>query len=164
MSAKPAKPADAAAEPEAAPRSKKMLFIIIGAVVFALAAGGGAAWFFTKGSGEHEEVKEAPPKDPIFMPLETFTVNLGDGETILQTEITLQVSDPKEVEAIKLQMPRIRSRLLSLLSSKLPDNLGSIEDKKALSDEIKAEVNKPFHEKGDPQHVEDVLFTSFIIQ
>lgn len=164
MSAKPAKPEEAAAAPEAAPKSKKMLFIIIGAVVFSLAAGGGAAWFFTKGGDEHKEVKAAPPKNPVFMPLETFTVNLGDGETVLQTEITLQVADQVEIDALKLQMPRVRSRLLSLLSSKLPENLGSIEDKKKLADEIKAEVNKPFHAKGDPQHVEDVLFTSFIVQ
>lgn len=164
MSAKPAKPADAATPEAPPPKSKKMLFIIIGAVVVALAAGGGAAWFFTKGSNENKAVEVAPPKDPVFMPLDAFTVNLADGDSVMQIEITLQVADQEQVAAIQLQMPRVRSRMLSLLASKLPENLSAVEDKKKLADEVKAEINKPFHEKGKPQKVEDVLFTSLIIQ
>lgn len=156
--AEPEKTAD-----EAPPKkSKKMLFIIIGVVV--LLAGGGGAWFMTQGKHEPGEEKVEPAKPPVFLPLETFTVNLQGGEQYLQTDITLQVADQAQVELIKLQMPRVRSRLLVLLSSKQVGELATSEDKKKLAKEIKDQVSQPFHPKGKPQQVEDVLFTTFVIQ
>lgn len=143
-------------------KSKKMLFIIIGVVV--LLAGGGGAWFMTQGKAGHESAEAKPPEPPVFMPLETFTVNLQGGEQYLQTDITLQVVDAAQGDEIKLQMPRIRSRLLALLSSKQPDELVSAEDKRKLAGEIKDQVALPFYPKGKPQKIEDVLFTSFVIQ
>ncbi len=149
---------------EAPPKkSKKMLFIILG-VVLLLGGGGAAGWFMTQGKGGTEEAEAKPPKPPVFMPLETFTVNLAGGEHYLQTDITLQVSEQAEVDAIKMHMPRVRSRLLSLLSSKDAENLATPEDKQKLRKEILEQVNQPFHPKGKPQTVEDVLFTTFVIQ
>jgi flagellar FliL protein len=161
-----AKPAEAAEAAEAAPakKSKKKLFIIIGALVILLAGGGAAAWFFTQGSHESKKAEAEPPKAPVYLPLETFTVNLHGGEQYLQTDITLQVADEIQVEAIKLHMPRVRSRLLTLLSSKQAENLVSEEAKKKLAREILAQVKQPFDPKGKPQEVSDVLFTSFVIQ
>lgn len=144
-------------------KSKKMLFIIIG-VVLLLAGGGGAAWFMMQGKSGEEAAEATPPKPPVFMPLETFTVNLQGGEQYLQTDITLQVVDAAQADEIKLQMPRVRSRLLSLLSSKLPEELVTAEDKKKLASEIKDQIAQPFHPKSKPQKVEDVLFTTFVIQ
>jgi len=143
-------------------KSKKMLFIIIGVVV--LLAGGGGAWFMTQGKTGPEEAEAEPPKPPVFLPLETFTVNLQGGEQYLQTDITLQVVDAAQGDEIKLQTPRIRSRLLALLSSKQADELVTAEDKKKLAKEIKDQIALPFHPKGKPQKIEDVLFTSFVIQ
>ena len=144
-------------------KSKKMLFIIMGVVVV-LAGGGGGAWFMTQGKHEPGEAKVEAPKPPVFMPLETFTVNLQGGEHYLQTDITLQVADPAQADEIKLHMPRVRSRLLALLSSKNAENLATSEDKKNLAKEIKAQLVQPFYPKGKPQQVDDVLFTSFVIQ
>lgn len=156
---KPAPAADAAPK-----KSRKMLFIILGAVVLLLAGGGAATWFLTQGGHAAKEVKEEPPKPPLFMPLETFTVNLQGSEQYLQTDITLQMADETEMETIKLHMPRVRSRLLMLLASKDADTLSSEAGKKALTQEILAQVNQPFDPKGKPLHVSDVLFTSFVIQ
>ncbi len=157
-----AEPAEAA---EAAPpkKSKKKLFVILGALVVLLGGGGAGAWYFMAGSAP-KEAHEEPPKPPVFLPLETFTVNLQDGEQYLQLDITLQVSDPAQLELIKLHMPRVRSRLLALLSSKHADELATVEDKKKLTQEILAQVKQPFDPKGKPQQVDDVLFTSFVIQ
>lgn len=157
--AEPEKTADEAPQK----KSKKMLFIIIGVVVL-LAGGGAGAWFMTQGKHEPGEAKVEPPKPPLFMPLETFTVNLQGGQHYLQTDITLQVTDPVQVDAIKLHMPRVRSRLLALLSSKNAEDLATTEDKKKLALEIKDQVSQPFYPKGKPQQVDDVLFTSFVIQ
>jgi flagellar FliL protein len=143
---------------------KKRIFIIAGALVVLLGGGGGAAWYFLQG-GEHSEQAEAePPKAPVFMPLDTFTVNLQGGEQYLQTDITLQVADEIEVETLKLYMPRIRSRLLTLLSTKHAEDLTSETSKETLAREILAAVNLPLVAKGKPQQVSDVLFTSFVIQ
>lgn len=156
-------PAEAA---EAAPpkKSKKMLFIIVGAVVL-LVGGGAAAWFLTQGGHDGKEAAEAaPPKVPVYMPLDTFIVNLQGGEQYLQTDITLEVADQAQVDLIKLHMPRVRSRLLALLSSQDAENLVTAEDKKKLAQAIVAQVNQPFAPKSKPQQVEDVLFTTFVIQ
>jgi len=144
-------------------KSKKKLFIVLGLVVL-LAGGGAGAWFMMKGGAGGETADAPPSKPPVYMPLETFTVNLDGGEHYLQTDITLQVSDAAQADAIKLHMPRVRSRLLALLSSKNAEALATTEDKKNLATEIKAQVTQPFYAKGKPQQVEDVLFTSFVIQ
>ena len=164
--AKPAEPVepDEAAEAAPAGKSKKKRFAIIGALVVLLGGGGAAAWFLTQGSHASKEVEAEPSKAPVFLALETLTVNLQDGEQYLQTDITLQVADQAQGDAIKLYMPRVRSRLLTLLSSKHADELSTTEDKKALAQEILAQVKLPFDPKGKAQQVDDVLFTSFVIQ
>ncbi|MBU1394667.1 MAG: flagellar basal body-associated FliL family protein, partial [Gammaproteobacteria bacterium] len=112
--ARPAVPTEAA-EPdeaaEAAPagKPKKKLFIIIGALVVLLGGGGAAAWFFSQQDDTPKDAKEAQEKPhtaPIYLALETFTVNLQDGERYMQVDVTLQVTDQAQVDAIKLHMPR----------------------------------------------------------
>ena len=151
-----------AAEAAPASKSKKKLLIVIGALVVLLGGGGAGAWYFLQGS--HAAKKVEPPTLPVYLPLETFTVNLQGGEQYLQTDITLQVADQAQVDAIKVHMPRVRSRLLTLLSGKQADELVSAEDKKKLAQDILVQMKKPFDPNGKPQLVEDVLFTSFVIQ
>jgi len=153
---------------EAAPASKKKLIIIIAAVVLAL-GGGGAAWFFTqqKSHTKKEEVKkEEPVKAPVFLTLDTFTVNLqpDPDEKFLQVDISLQVASAEAAEAIKLHMPAVKNRLLLLLTSKSAAEISTVEGKQDLSNEIIAEVKKPFAPNAKPQEVLDVFFTSFVVQ
>jgi len=145
---KPAKPAAPAAPAEGAapPKSKKMLFIIIGVVVLLIA--GGAGWYFTKGhapEGEHAaEVKVEPVQDPKYISLgENFTVNLlhEDGDQYLQAGITLKILDPALEGQIKARMPEIKSKLLFLLSNKLPSELQTAAGKQKLVSEIIAETD-----------------------
>ncbi len=155
-----------AADAPAGSNKKKMMIIIIAAVLV-LAGGGGAAWFFlhAKQPSEHvKEVKKIGP--PVFVSVDTFIVNLqseGDDQ-FLQANLTLQVQNPDHVELIKLNMPKVRNRLLMLLSSKKPSEISTIEGKQQLAAEIIAQVNLPFNDKGPEQDVSDVMFTSFIIQ
>lgn len=152
---------------EAAPpkKSKAKLFVILGLLLVVLGGGGAAAWYYLKGSGDgHAEAKPAKVEPPQFVPLETFTVNLQDSEQYLQVDITLQVPDAASVDAVKQHMPRVRSRLLALLSSKHAEELFTPEDKARLAQEIRAEIMKPLHPSIQPPKVDDVLFTSFVIQ
>lgn len=158
----------AVAEEAPAPSSKKKLIIIIAAVAL-LAGGGGAAWFMMNKKDDHkkEEVKhEEPAHAPVFLTLETFTVNLqaDPDEKFLQLDISLQMATPEAAEALKLQMPALRSRLLMLLTSKSAAEISTGEGKQQLTDEIIAEVKKPFAPTAKPQEVLGVFFTSFVIQ
>ena len=170
--------ADAAAPAPSGGKGK--LFIIIGAAVLVLAlGGGGAAWYFMHGSGEeaaaepakkeHSSSKKKKKKNeapPEYVAVEPFTVNLQPehGDQYLQVAFTLQVDSPEQVEIIKANMAKVRSRVLLLLSGKKASEISTVEGKQQLAGEILAAVNEPFIEHGDDQEVSDVLFTSFIIQ
>ncbi len=142
--------------------------IVLAAVLVAGGGGGGAAWFFLHGKADGEPHKKAAVKSgpPVFVPIEPFTVNLQpeNGEQYLQVAFTLQVNGAEQVELIKENMPKVRSRLLLLLSGKKASELNTVEGKQQLAHEIIAQVKQPFEEKGAPQDVSEVLFTAFIIQ
>jgi len=172
---KAGKAAPEAAEAPAPKKSKMKLIIIIAvAVVIVAGAAGGAMMFLRSSSppaagGEEKkkETKSEPAKAPVFVTLEPFVVNLqaeGGNDQFLQVALTLQVPNAEQEEKIKNFMPLVRSRLLLLLSSKKAADLTSGDGKKKLQDDIIATVNQPFAEKGDPQEVSAVLFTSFVIQ
>ena len=154
---------------EVAPKSKKKLIIIIAAVVLLAVIGGGAGWFLTHQKSDHKKAEakhEEPAHAPVFVTLEAFTVNLqpDPDEKFLQTEISLQVANPEQAELLKALMPAVRSRLLMLLTSKTASDISTSEGKQKLSDEIVAEVKKPFSKDAKPQEVTGVFFTSFVIQ
>jgi flagellar FliL protein len=151
-----------------APKSKKKLIIIIAAVAL-LAGGGGAAWYFLqpKADAHKKEVKkEEPEKPPVFVTLETFTVNLqpDPDEKFLQVDLTVKVAKPEQEEELKQHMPEIRNRVLMLLSSKKASELTSLEGKNALAKEITDQIKLPFSKEGKPQEIQGVFFTSFVVQ
>jgi len=150
-----------------APVASKKKFIIMIAAMLVL-AGGGSAWYFMHQKSDHKkEVKhEEPAKTPVFVTLDTFTVNLqGEpDEKFLQLDMSLQVASAEVAELLKVQMPAVRNRLLMLLTSKKATEISTMEGKKQLSDEIAAEVRKPFSVGAKPQEVSGVFFTAFVIQ
>lgn len=171
MATKAAKPAAKGADAaEAAPaKSKKMLFIIIGAVLV-LAIGGGAAFMLMGGKSkkadeEHAEEKSSS-KVPVFVVIEPFVVNLQQetGDQFLQVALTLQVPNAETAESIKVFMPQVRSRLLMVLSSKKASELLTSEGKRNLTDEIIDQLGEPFAGGGKGPSINDVFYTSFVIQ
>jgi flagellar protein FliL len=180
--------------PPAAPKKKgKGKLIAIVAAVGLLASGGAAAWYFLAGAEEAtEEVaqgdkkgdpkkaaeakknadkkaadkKAAAKKAPVFVPLEPFTVNLRDDDSshYLQVAIVLEATDSSAVDNIKVQMPIIRNGILLLLSSKRSDDLGTLDGKQKLAQEIVAEARKPLTGAGVAPGIEGVYFSSFVIQ
>lgn len=167
--------------------SKKKLILIIVAVVVLLGGGGGAAWYFMghktpeKGASkevhgeaageeaageEHASEGHAEAKVPTFLALETFTVNLqpDPDEKFLQVDVTLQVDSAETAEHLKVQMPAVRNRMLMLLTSKQASEISNSEGKEMLSEEMLAELQKPYSKGGKPEKISSVLFTSFVIQ
>ncbi len=134
----------AEAPKETAPPKKKpkMLLIIVGAVLL-LGAGGAGAWFFLqKHQPDPAAVAEAQRKkdmkNRVFVPLETFTVNLADEHEgrLAQVGVVLEVRDNAMADEIKAVMPMVRSRVLMILSAKLARDLLSAEGKQQLALQI----------------------------
>ena len=155
---------------EEPPKKKKgKLFLVLGILLVLGGASGGAAWYFTQSDTDAKpaEHKEEKPQPPVFVTLETFTVNLqadGGGEHYLQVGIDLKVTDPTVVELVKLHMPEVRNGVLLLLSSKSAEQIAGLEGKQKLSAEIQEQVNKPLNGKATGKGVTGVFFTSFVIQ
>jgi flagellar FliL protein len=147
-------------------KSKMLIFIIIGVLVFLL--GGGAGYYFVmmkKDPAQSTEVKKVvEPKDPIYVVLEPFTVNLSGGGQYLQMAITLQMKDDKSGVRIKAYLPSVRSRILLLISSKTAEEITNEEGKLTLKSEIKEAIEKPFAEGASPIEIFEVLITAFVIQ
>lgn len=164
-----------APEGEAAekPKKKGKLLIMLIALLLLGGGGGGAAWWFLKGNKPQDpkaaaQKKEEPEKPPIFIRLESFTVNLKKVDTedhYLQIEMQFKVVDPKVDAAVKLRMPEIRNALLLLLSNKTQAELLTVEGKQQLSSDIVTQSNQIIRAKEPAKDgVVGVYFTSFVIQ
>ena len=155
---------DSESRTEKKPGGKRIAMIAVSAVLALGAAGGGAAWYM--GRGQEGADTGAAERVPVFVALDTFTVNLhseGD-EQHLQTNLTLKVNDEAVAESIKLHMPEVRNRIVLLLSSKAASEILGVEGKKKLAAELVSEIRQPFREGGPEQRIQSVLFTSFVIQ
>ena len=177
-----AAPVDAAAVPK---RGKKKL-ILIGVVVLlvlAIAGGGAAFWMMQKRAAEAAAAAAAedgddapvakkaakPTGPPTFLPLESFVVNLADRDVdrFAQVGITLEVTDAKSAEQLKLYMPAIRDGILMILAHKKSAELLERAGKEQLATEVLQASLAPLNldDKSDaPPPVRKVHFSSFIIQ
>lgn len=165
---------------EAQPKSKKTLLIaIIAVVVIGIGAG---AFLFMKGksgakhggeeaaateeggrgeeAGGHGEAS-AQGKGTVYN-LDPFIVNLQDnsGTRYLKLTINLELAPGSGKEEINTQTSQIRDSLIILLSSKSYADIGTVEGKYQMRDEIVARVNQ-FLTKTK---VKTAYFTDFVIQ
>lgn len=153
-----------ASPPVESRKSSKKLFLILAGILLLVFAAGISWYFMANSSADPNREQEAPP---VFLSMEPFTVNLQPediGEQYLQVVFTLQVEDQAQIDAIKLYMPLIRSRILMLLANKKASDLNTDAGKKKLQEEIAAQVSEPFTPRGQSQKVTGVFFTSFVIQ
>ena len=163
----------AAATTEAPPpaKGKKKLIIIVAVVALVLAGAGGAAAFMMKkkASAEAAEAADAdadagdpapakatakhdPKATPVFVPMDTFTVNLADreAERYAQIGITLEIDDTKTGDQIKNYMPAIRNNILMAIADRTAAELMGREGKTRLAEKIKRETARALgYEVGD---------------
>lgn len=180
-------PAPDAAKP---PKSKKMLIIIIAAVVL-LGGGGAGAWFFMhkpaeetseeegksakseKGEkaekGKKGNKKEAEAKLPAqFVGLDPpFVVNFEPGASarFLQITVQLMTRELHMKEFLEANNPIIRNDLLLLFGNKHVEEVSTQEGKEALRAAALEAIRKIVKEEGgEPEAIEAVYFTSFVMQ
>jgi flagellar FliL protein len=149
------------------PGPMKRIILIVLIVIIAAAAAGAGVWFFMSKRAPVATAAEAPPPPaPLFFPLESMTVNLqsDDGQQhFLRIGLTLKLSDAKTQQELTDHMPEVRSHILLALSNKHPEDLAPLEGKRALAGELKTLIEQP-SDRGAPIHVQDVLFTEFVVQ
>jgi len=99
---------------------------------------------------------------PTFFSLSPFVVNLQDniGTRYLKLTLKLELEYPEAENEIKAQLPRVRDALIILLSSKNYTEIGTVEGKYRLRDEIVKRVNRFITDAP----VEGAYFTDFVIQ
>ncbi|PLZ00674.1 flagellar basal body-associated protein FliL [Burkholderia sp. WAC0059] len=160
-------------QPEKPGRAKlKRILLIVLIALVAAAAAAGATWFTVARhfglsllTAKHEVPKPPPP---VFFPLDPMTVNLqpddGGDTHYLRIGLTLKVDSEATRQRLADQMPEIRSRLLLALSNKRPEDLEPLEGKRELAKELAVLIAKPTEPGEPPAHVEDVLFTDFVVQ
>lgn len=175
------KEAAAPAEGEAPKKKSKLLIIIIAVVAIVLIGGGAGAYLLLskpaaekKAKADHgdeevaaddaEEEDEEEGKPPVYEKLDTFTVNLADQESYLQTEVQLVLADTQVQGKVKARMPEVRDVLIRLLSSKTAEELAQPEGKDKLAQEVQKAVNEVLGVKKKSKGVKKVLFAAFIIQ
>jgi len=121
------------------------------------------------------EEKSKPPATPKGPPLylaldPPLVVSLEDNGTIrfLQVTVELMSRDKDVITNLQTHMPVIRNNLLMLLGGQSIPSLTNREEKEKLRQESLAEVRKILkNNPGKEEHpgtVEDVYFTSFVVQ
>ncbi|WP_167852442.1 MULTISPECIES: flagellar basal body-associated FliL family protein [unclassified Escherichia] len=118
-----------------------------------------------KSSGIEQRIGEI--EEPIYTPLDTFTVSLKPGadgtEHVLCVGLTLSLKDPRSQELLRRSIPVVRSRLLMLFSQQMMESLSTDEGKKQLIQKVEKELAKPLSGKQTVK-VTDVLFNVFILR
>ncbi len=157
---------------DAAPAAKKKskLHLILAAVVV-LACAGGGAWFFLGKGIEGEAGKEAKQEvlaPAVYVAFEPpFVVNFDSGgkARFLQVAIEVMTRDLHVAEELETHKPVIRNDLLLLLSNQEYATLSSREGKEHLQHEALEAIRHVIQTNGgEPEAVESVLFTSFVMQ
>jgi flagellar protein FliL len=181
-----AAPASPAADGAAAPvKGGKKKLIIIAAIVAVLVIGGGAGAFFAlKGKPaeavegkdgkegadgkavKSSDAKKDPKAKPIFVPFESFTVNLADKEyeRFGQIIFSIETVDAATGDAIKTHMPAIRGRVLISFSSRTVTELTGREGKEKLAQDILTDARKSLGLADDDKSLIAVHFSHFVMQ
>lgn len=162
-------PKETAAETQTPPpKSKKMLFIGLAVGVLLLAGiNGVVVWKVLSSDSadaktlEQEKAVVVKEKDGFMFSLDPFIVNLFDdrGVRYLKVRLDIELWDLTEEEMAK-KNPKIRDSLIVLLSSKKYEEIGSLEGKARLREEILFRLNRILGEGK----AKEVYFTDFVVQ
>lgn len=118
-------------------------------------------------AAEAKSAKPAAPKAPlIYLPMEPFVVNFDMNADVRFMQVTLQVAtrDPAAIERVKEHTPAIRNGLVMLYSSQDPVVLNTRAGKETLLKQSLDEINKVLKEQSGSAGVDNVYFTSFVMQ
>lgn len=148
---------------------KIILFVLVGLLVGGGIAGG-AAFFLLSGGGEGGEREEfiSPSAPLINKPLQpAFVGNIGSTGGRLrffQVEIVVAARDQRVLDAVDLHMPEIRNNLLMLMSDMVVEEVTTREGREVARREMLGAIQDVLQQRIGRPGVEDIFFTSFVIQ
>lgn len=152
--------------------NKKVVIIITSvAFVFLAIMGGGFYVMWTKIVSllPPEEIAEEALEEEAettvigeMFPLDTFVVNLadGNGKRYLRATMQLELSPEQTVATLEQRLPQIRDVVLTILPTKQFQEIRTVEGKATLRTEILTKLNELFNGAS----VANIYFTEFVIQ
>lgn len=82
----------------------------------------------------------------------------------LKCQITIEVTSPAAHHAVNYHKPEVRHEILMLLSSKVEDQLKTVDAQHVLAQEALDRVQKVLLAEEGEAFVADLFFTSFVLQ
>ncbi len=153
--------------------SNKILIVLIGVVLLVvIAMGGGFFMMWNKmssmnvaNSEETEndlEVEETAETVGPTKKLETFIVNLADkgGTRYLRISMDLELETEETGQMVDKILPKIRDAILMILPTKKYEDIGTVEGKSKLRNEMLTKIN----ELMIPEKIKNIYFTEFVVQ
>ena len=101
------------------------------------------------------------------MPLEpALVVSFEDRDAVRFLQVTVEVMAREEaaIEAVQTHTPVIRNNLLMMMGGKTLTDLTNRDGKEALRQEVLKEVQRILEANTGEPGVEDLYFTSFVVQ
>lgn len=120
-----------------------------------------------QGGDEASVADETEQQIALYQKLEpTFVVNFQAEESLrfLQVTVELMARDEKVIAAVEQHMPVIRNNLIILFSSQDFTTISTRVGKERIRAQVLAEIQKILKEKTGQPGVEEVYFTSFVMQ
>lgn len=162
-----AEAAATAATNEAPPKKKSNTLLWVSIVLLVGAVGAGGTFFFMS-KGKPATAEKPKPAQALYYKLDpAFVVNFEAEQLVRFLQVTIEVMsrDPFAVDFVKQHDPVIRNDLLLLLSNQQYSALATAQGKEQLRKRALEAVRAvATREGGDPQKIEAVYFTSFVMQ
>ena len=154
--------------------SNKILIILIGVFLLVVVAmGGGFFMMWNKMSSmnvaKNEKVEsESEVEEKVSnemgptKKLESFVVNLADegGTRYLRVSMDLELETKETAQVVDKMLPKIRDAILMILPTKKYEDIGTVEGKSTLRNEMLTKIN----ELMVPEKIKNIYFTEFVVQ
>ena len=161
---------------EEPPKSRKKMWIIIISIssLLLLGGGGAGAYWFLLGEddplglfGGERAAQEEVRRPPIYYSLDpAFVNNLSGtgGRRFMQVEVQLMTRDPDVIAAVERHEPVVRNDLIMLFSDQTLESVDTTAGKEALRRESLESIRRILRSNDEPDELENLFFTSFIVQ
>lgn len=150
-------------------RKRKIIIVAVVALLLIGGATGGAFYYLNRQKpAEKGQQAKAVPKDSYYLALDpAFVVNFqSDGSRARFLQITLDAVTHQQqmLDEIKKHMPVIRNNLVMLFSSQKYKDLITSAGKERLRAEALRAIQKVMKQQTGKTVVDNVYFTSFVMQ
>lgn len=120
-----------------------------------------------EGEAGAEAAVSAPIKKAIYYPLKPALMVSFDArgrQRLMQAEITLLTREPDVIAAVESHMPMVRNALVLLMSGQSYEEMQTAEGKELLRVQCVQELQRLMQKEIGKPGIEEVLFTSIIVQ